>query len=53
MFTNAINTGTSTNGPTTPAKACPLCKPNTPIATAIANSKLLPVAVNEIDAFWS
>jgi hypothetical protein len=27
-FTKAINAGTSTNGPITPAKACPLLIPN-------------------------
>jgi hypothetical protein len=41
-FTKAINAGTSTNGPITPAKACPLLIPNTPMATAMANSKLFP-----------
>jgi hypothetical protein len=34
-FTKAINAGTSTNGPITPAKACPLLIPNTPMATAM------------------
>jgi hypothetical protein len=34
-FTKAINAGTSTNGPITPAKACPLLMPNTPMATAM------------------
>lgn len=52
-FTNRINAGTSINGPITPAKACPELIPNTPTATAIANSKLLPVAVNDTDAFSS
>jgi hypothetical protein len=50
-LTKAINAGTSTNGPITPANACPLLIPNTPIATAIANSKLLPVAVNAMEVF--
>src|SRR5690554_7636936 len=44
-LTNAINTGTSTNGPITPAKAWPELRPKTAIATAMANSKLLPAAV--------
>jgi hypothetical protein len=39
-------TGTSMNGPTTPASACPLVTPNTPIATAIACSKSLLAAEN-------
>ena len=43
-FTRAINAGTSTNGPITPAKAWPLLMPNTPMATAMASSKLLPAA---------
>lgn len=46
-FTKIIKAGTSTNGPITPAKACPLLIPKTPIETAIANSKLLPEAVND------
>ena len=50
-FNSAINAGTSTKGPITPAKASPLLMPNTPIATAIANSKLFPVAVKAMDAF--
>jgi hypothetical protein len=39
--------GTSTNGPITAANAAPELIPNTPIATAIANSKLLLAAVND------
>ena len=46
-FTKIINAGTSTKGPITPAKACPLLIPNTPIETAMANSKLLPAAVKD------
>lgn len=42
-----INAGTSTNGPITPAKACPELIPKTPMETAIANSKLFPEAVND------
>ena len=39
-------------GPTTPARAWPLVTPNVPMATAIASSKLLPVAVNAtVDVF--
>ncbi len=48
-----MSAGTSTKGPITPAKACPEFNPNTAIATAIANSKLLPAAVNEMAAFLS
>ncbi len=44
--TNAISAGTSTNGPTTAAKVAPEVSPKTPTATAMANSKLLPAAVN-------
>jgi hypothetical protein len=40
-------TGTSMGGPTTPASACPLVTPNTPIATAIASSKSLLAAEND------
>ena len=46
-----IKAGTSTKGPITPAKACPEFKPKTAMATAIANSKLLPVAVKEMETF--
>mgnify|MGYP007050500022 CR=1 FL=1 len=46
-FTNAINTGTSTNGPITAAKATPELIPKTAMATAMANSKLLLAAVND------
>ena len=46
-FTNKIKTGTSTNGPITPAKAWPLLIPKTPIETAMANSKLFPEAVKD------
>ena len=46
-LTKIIKAGTSTNGPITPAKACPELIPKTPIETAIASSKLLPAAVNE------
>jgi hypothetical protein len=44
-FTKRIKAGTSTKGPITPAKAWPELRPNTPIAIAMANSKLLPEAV--------
>ena len=44
-WTSATRTGTSISGPTTPASAWPLVTPKTPIATAIASSKLLPAAV--------
>ena len=44
--TNKISAGTSTKGPITPANACPEFSPKTAIATAIANSKLFPAAVN-------
>jgi hypothetical protein len=33
------------SGPTTPAGASPLVTPKTPMAAAMANSKLLPAAV--------
>jgi hypothetical protein len=46
-FTRLIRTGTSNRGPITAAKASPELIPKTPIATAIANSKLLLAAVNE------
>jgi len=46
-LTKIIKAGTSINGPITPAKACPLLIPKTPIETAIANSKLFPEAVND------
>lgn len=46
-FTKMIKKGTSTKGPITPANACPLLIPKTPMETAIANSKLLPEAVND------
>src|SRR5574344_515044 len=49
-FTSKINTGTSINGPITAAKASPELIPKTAIDTAMANSKLLPVAVKAIDA---
>lgn len=52
MRTSRIRTGTSTNGPITPANACPLFNPNTAMATAIANSKLFPVAVKAIEAVF-
>ena len=42
-----INTGTSTKGPITAAKASPEFIPNTAIATAMANSKLLLDAVKD------
>ena len=58
-FTNAINAGTSTKGPiyppklqrrrVTPANACSLLMPKTPITTAIVNSKLFPAALNAIE----
>jgi len=46
-FTNAIITGTSTNGPITAAKASPELMPKTAMATAMASSKLLLAAVND------
>ena len=46
-FTNAIITGTSTNGPITAAKASPELIPKTAMATAMASSKLLLAAVND------
>ena len=46
-FTSPINTGTSTKGPITAAKAAPELIPKTDIATAIASSKLLLAAVKE------
>jgi hypothetical protein len=46
-LTGLIKTRTSINGPITAAKAWPEFIPNTPVATAIANSKLLLAAVNE------
>ena len=42
-----MSTGTSTRGPMTVAKATADPMPNTPIATAIASSKLFDAAVNE------
>ena len=44
-MTRLINTGTSTNGPITVAKAIADFRPKTAIATAIANSKSLLAAV--------
>jgi hypothetical protein len=49
-LTKLINTGTSTSGPITAAKACPEPMPNTAIATAIASSKLLLAAVKAMVA---
>ena len=46
-LTSEIKTGTSTKGPITAANASPELIPNTAIATAIANSKLLLAAVND------
>jgi len=46
-LTKLINTGTSTKGPITVAKASPEWIPNTEIATAMASSKLLLAAVKE------
>src|ERR1700690_589536 len=43
--TSPISAGTSTRGPITAANAAPDAIPNTPMATAIASSKLLPGAV--------
>ena len=43
-FGNRPPAGTSTSGPMTAANACPEAIPNTPTATAIASSKLLPEA---------
>ena len=45
--TNPTIIGTSTSGPITAANAAPELIPNTPIATAIANSKLLLAAVKD------
>ena len=45
-----MSTGTSIRGPMTAAKASPELIPNTAIDTAIASSKLFPVAVKAIDA---
>ena len=45
-----MSAGTSTNGPTTPVKASGEFKPKVAIATAIANSKLFPEAVNATEA---
>ena len=45
VLTNAIITGTSTNGPITAAKAWSDAIPKTATATAIASSKLLLAAV--------
>jgi hypothetical protein len=39
-------------GPITPTKAWGDCMPKSAIDTAIANSKLFPVAVNDIAAFF-
>ena len=47
------STGTSIRGPTTPARAWPEVTPKVPMATAMANSKLLPAAVNDTDADWA
>lgn len=47
-MTSEIKTGTSTNGPITVVNATGDAKPKVAIATAKANSKLLPAAVNEI-----
>ncbi len=44
-FTRLINTGTSTSGPTTAAKAWPESIPKIATATAIASSKLFEAAV--------
>ncbi len=51
-LTKAIRTGTSINGPITPANAWSEFRPNTAMETAMANSKLLPVAVNAMEAFY-
>lgn len=48
-FTNNINTGTSIRGPITAANASPEFIPKTAIETAMASSKLFPVAVNAIE----
>ena len=45
-YTRPTRAGTSISGPTTPASAWPEVAPNTPMATAMASSKLLPAAVN-------
>ena len=46
-YTSATSTGTSTNGPTVLASACPLSVPYTATTTAIASSKLLLAAVKD------
>jgi hypothetical protein len=52
-YTRPTSTGTSINGPTTPARASPEVAPKTPTETAIASSKLLLGAVNAGAAVWS
>jgi len=47
MYTRLISTGTSINGPIIAANASLELKPNIPIVTAIASSKLLLAAVKE------
>lgn len=51
-LTKAIKTGTSTNRPMTIVKATGEANPKVAIATAKANSKLLPAAVKEIAAVF-
>jgi len=48
FFLSHSNTGTSTSGPITVVKATGEANPKVAIATASANSKLLPAAVKEI-----
>lgn len=47
MATNESMTGTSTNTPTTVARAAPEFRPNSEIATATANSKKLDVPIRQ------
>lgn len=51
-LTKAIKTGTSTNRPMTVVKATGEANPKVAIATAKANSKLLPAAVKEMAAVF-
>lgn len=46
IATNVSMTGTSTRTPTTVARAAPLDKPNSPMATATASSKKLDVPIS-------
>lgn len=51
-LTKAINAGTSTKGPITPANASPELILNTPMATVIASSKLFPVGVKATEVLF-